>query len=218
MTSQILLLFDGMIVTRYIFIFWIKNPSRFQDNFWNFFINLWVLGFSFVYQFSWTFLPGCQPVNYYFCTGEDPNLPFQQQPQKSGGAFELLSLLLFSVTQFRIYWRNRQTQNGPLTFNEHLKNLAIAEIDSNSFSNISTNIFGIFICSLGIILGAILSNVSLQEMVSFPYYLIFYFTFLLLPSTCLLSVPIMYILKHEDLRKTIYQKMCLKNQIIPIND
>ena len=208
-TSQVLLLFDGMFVTRFIFIFQIKNPAKFHDNFWNLFINLWILYFSFVYQFSWSFLPGSQPVIYYFCTGEDPNLPLQQQQQKSGGIFELLSFIIFLVTQIKIYLHSRETNYGPPTYNEYLKKLAIAELDIHSFSNILTNIFGIFVCSLSVILIPLVANVTLKEMVSFPYFLIFYFGYLLVPSMCLLFFPILYILKHDNLRNIFYQKLCL---------
>ena len=46
LVNQHLLLFDGIILMQYIFIFWVKNPSTFQDEFWNLFLNLWVILFS----------------------------------------------------------------------------------------------------------------------------------------------------------------------------
>ena len=42
-TIQVILHLDSIIVIRYIFIFWLKNPMNFQDDFWCVFINLWVV-------------------------------------------------------------------------------------------------------------------------------------------------------------------------------
>ena len=39
---QIVLWMDVIAVVRYIFIFWLKNPLSFQDNFWSCFINRWM--------------------------------------------------------------------------------------------------------------------------------------------------------------------------------
>ena len=36
---RLILLFDSIIITRYIFIFWLKNPLHFDDEFWCSFIN-----------------------------------------------------------------------------------------------------------------------------------------------------------------------------------
>ena len=41
--SQILMFFNAIIMVRYIFIFWLRNPLNFNDDFWCFFINLWVI-------------------------------------------------------------------------------------------------------------------------------------------------------------------------------
>ena len=45
---QILLFMDGIAVTRYVFIFWLKNPAAFNDDFWSFFLNIWVVGYSLI--------------------------------------------------------------------------------------------------------------------------------------------------------------------------
>jgi hypothetical protein len=42
MIMQIFLLLDIIAIARYIFIFWLKNPLSFQDDFWSFYINCWV--------------------------------------------------------------------------------------------------------------------------------------------------------------------------------
>ncbi len=66
---QEIMYFDIIAVLRYLFIFSIKNPGTFQDEFWNSFINIVVVSFSFLSQVIFACLPGRQPLTYYFCTG-----------------------------------------------------------------------------------------------------------------------------------------------------
>ena len=34
---------DLILIVKYIFIFWMKNPLSFQDDFWYLFVNIWVV-------------------------------------------------------------------------------------------------------------------------------------------------------------------------------
>ncbi len=68
---QEILYFDIIALLRYLFI---KNPGTFQDEFWNFFINIVVVSFSFLSQVIFACLPGRQPLTYYFCTGNIPSV------------------------------------------------------------------------------------------------------------------------------------------------
>ena len=68
-----ILYFDIIVAVRYLFIFHLKNPAMFEDQFWNFVINTLVVSFSFASQLIFAFLPGRQPVIYHFCSGECPS-------------------------------------------------------------------------------------------------------------------------------------------------
>jgi len=67
---QTALFADGVSLIRYMYVFYLKNPFDFKDDFWHFFLNFWVVGFSIVSQFTFVFLPGKQPMNFYLCTGQ----------------------------------------------------------------------------------------------------------------------------------------------------
>ena len=41
--TAILLFFDAIALSRYIFIYWMKNPTALNDDFWNLFVNLWII-------------------------------------------------------------------------------------------------------------------------------------------------------------------------------
>ena len=72
-----LLLTDALFLARYFFIFWMKNPSAFEDKFWIYFTNMAATIFCFLTQFSFALMPGRQPIIYYFCSGKNPD---QDQP------------------------------------------------------------------------------------------------------------------------------------------
>ena len=55
---QLLLTFDTISILRYIFIFWLKNPYSFCDDFWTTFLNLWMFSFSLISQIVFVILPG----------------------------------------------------------------------------------------------------------------------------------------------------------------
>jgi hypothetical protein len=60
------------MLDRYVIIFWLKNPSIINDDFWSFFLTLWIGMASFTTEFTRYFLPGKQAFAYYLCTGTDP--------------------------------------------------------------------------------------------------------------------------------------------------
>ena len=61
---QMILLYDAITIMRYLFIFWLKNPFCFCDDFWTTYLNIWILSFSLISQITHAILPG----NLYFIT------------------------------------------------------------------------------------------------------------------------------------------------------
>ena len=68
-TIHSLLLLDFIAVARYIFIFWLKNPAGFNDEFWSTMINLWTFVATFLLQFTQIFLPGKDYPDTWICSG-----------------------------------------------------------------------------------------------------------------------------------------------------
>ena len=62
--AKLILLYTGLIITRYSSIFWMKNPSAFNDEFWSRFIQIWVYFFSFLSQIVFLWLPGTNKINF----------------------------------------------------------------------------------------------------------------------------------------------------------
>jgi hypothetical protein len=55
---QILLLVTVMVITKFVFIFYLKNPTALDDKFWILFLNMWIAKFAFISQIVATLLPG----------------------------------------------------------------------------------------------------------------------------------------------------------------
>jgi hypothetical protein len=53
---RLLLLVDAMVLARYLLIFWLKNPLKFQDDFWCHFVNTWVIVCRFLLNTFFSFL------------------------------------------------------------------------------------------------------------------------------------------------------------------
>ena len=49
---KVILHLDSIVIIRYIFIFLLKNPMNFKDDFWCLFINLWVVVARFYHKMS----------------------------------------------------------------------------------------------------------------------------------------------------------------------
>ena len=67
---------DVILLVKYAFIFWLKNPASVPDGFWIVFLGLWITGFTFLSQLIYFFLPGRQSLHFYICSGI---LPYEQQ-------------------------------------------------------------------------------------------------------------------------------------------
>jgi hypothetical protein len=52
-----LLFLNSIIVSKYVSIFWLKNPASIEDDFWSLFVCIWSVGFSCIYNFVLGLLP-----------------------------------------------------------------------------------------------------------------------------------------------------------------
>jgi hypothetical protein len=99
--TETLLYFDAIAMTRYLFIFWLKNPAAFQDDFWNVFVKLWINGASLIFNGVWFLKAERQIINYYVCSGIDPREDFKK-PVNIYSVTEISSLVLNIAIYIRI--------------------------------------------------------------------------------------------------------------------
>ncbi len=125
---QILLLLDASILARYIFIFWLKNPSAVHDDFWSIFTNLWIAGLSVITNFVLFSRPGGKmPIHYYVCANIDP--ASEAHLPSSAGFIDVLSILLHLIIKARITWYVSNKPSKPV-----ISCISSQVIPSNNFS------------------------------------------------------------------------------------
>ena len=71
---QMFFYFDLIILSRYAYVFWLKNPAGFNDDFWVSFCNMWVMMMSLLTKSVQHLIINQQTLTYYFCCGTDPRL------------------------------------------------------------------------------------------------------------------------------------------------
>ena len=67
LTSVSIMFLNAITLSRYIFIFWLKNPAIFNDDFWSRMASLWIVGFCFLVKFVYGFLLGSDNVGFGSC-------------------------------------------------------------------------------------------------------------------------------------------------------
>ena len=165
-----ILLLDAMAMTKYILIYVVKNPSRFNNEFWHLFIVIWIKSFSLICQASWHTRLSLQPMGLYILAGNNPpndsNPPF-----KIKGVIEILSLLLHIYVYGRIKLGKTSSAIGPPTHNFFLKLLSLADIEELSEATFAITIFIILGLSITPINTVLLNKLDPKLLVQYPYYI-----------------------------------------------
>ena len=85
---SILMYIDAIIVIRYVYIFKLKNPAAFRDDFWCLFVSVWIHLFDFILMATFNTLANYQSLPNFICAVKITGLP-----HKAAGK-ELFFLLL----------------------------------------------------------------------------------------------------------------------------
>ena len=66
--DAILVFYNAITVSRYLLIFWIRNPTAVDDDFWSSVLNIWVVSACALSSFVFFFLPGADLLFTLICT------------------------------------------------------------------------------------------------------------------------------------------------------
>jgi hypothetical protein len=100
MSQQLLIILNLVVIFRYVFIFWLKNPAAFQDEFWHLFLVIWMSGFSLVSQWVFAYFPGTQSLNYYVCLGIYPTESSEMFSPKQNHLMRLFQFFTITLLFF----------------------------------------------------------------------------------------------------------------------
>ncbi len=93
--TEILLFYDAIAISRYIFVFWLKNPTAVREDFWSLFASIWIVLASTLINLVYLLMPGPHILAYYVCCGIDPGDELKLPAKKEG--LILMSSLIFQL-------------------------------------------------------------------------------------------------------------------------
>ncbi len=167
------------MMTRYIFIFWLKNPAAFHNDFWSLFISMWVVAFSWVSQVVFDVMLGHDNYQIHICTGLSP-LAIENESKLSKTIFtfnNVLRVLTFLINVI-IFARIQAFKNKkPTKENLHQRSKFswLVRFENKNLFDFTSNIVTA-ICMLLIGVSQLQTKfVNLSEINLYPYYLYEYF-------------------------------------------
>jgi len=200
--TQALLYLDAMAITRYIFIFVLKNPAAFNDTFWIRFVNIWIKSVSVIGNFVWSFKAKHEVLNYYICSGEDPTEVFKI-PLKSYGFVETASFLIHLFVLIKIqYFKTRSKQQLALTRSCFIKSQYLDEINALSLETFVVNT--ISVASFAMLFGSTVAMgmIKPNELANYKNFIhVHYLVSLSLPG---LIYIIIYYFHHKEMRTFVW--------------
>ena len=70
--SQVMFLLNSIMIARYLFIFWLKNPTSLDDIFWSNFLGVLGTILNLTFNLAAMMVPQKHSIFYYACADSDP--------------------------------------------------------------------------------------------------------------------------------------------------
>ena len=207
-TSVYLLLYDAIIITKYILIFWLKNPGAVNDDFWCIFINYWVCIASVLYDATRFILPGKMNFSYYICSGTSPTSELEI-PKRGGTVAENFTVTLYVVVMIRIVIHKRSLTGLPTRHSavSRFRVQDLLNLDKTTIATTSTNLVILFCFAFYIYFYAKLKTMNYLSYNLYPNYLFVYFHLLLWTPLIIFLACSLYYIRHEPLRQTLLREI-----------
>ena len=204
--SNILTLLNCIVVSKYIFIFWMKNPGSVHDDFWHVFISMWAFGFSCIFSLIKIFQPRKELIFLYVCVNMNPEMDNNLQPRTDDHLEILFCILLHIAITLRVqifkFKKTHSTSVAPQPipistitqmYHQNVEKITLADF-------VTSSVLAFWIGSLAALQNK-LEKLSLAE-ISTPYYSFFVFGFLYYANSfSALTISSVYICRHSNLRR-----------------
>ncbi len=196
-TVQLLLYLDAIAITRFLFIFWLKNPVAFQDGFWSAFFSRWIRLASWLSTMAGCFLADRQLINYYICSGEDPTEDFKK-PQKSSKFVEIGSLVIHLIVYLKIKIYKMSNSGNVQPSNGSIGNKFLTEMRTQSLESFSRNIIDFSLLGMTLLSASYLSKLEPAEMCNNKAFLQLHYL-VQISASALIGI-LLYYLRHKPLQ------------------
>ena len=202
-TFQLLLYLDAIAIARYLLIFCLKNPTAFQDEFWNMFLGIWIRLAGWLLSIVWSFPTDRQLINYYVCSGEDPTKDFKK-PLEYNRIVEILTLIIHIIVYFRIkvYKINNSDISHPAG-NSLIGNKFLSDITAQSLESFSKNAINVGVLVMTVISASYLSQLEPEKICLYKNFL--YLHYLVSISASVLIVILVEFINHKPFHKFLWE-------------
>lgn len=143
MISEILVLVNMLSFIRYLFIFYLKNPAAFQDEFWHLFVNLWLGCANIVVQCSTILLNFKTMSTFLSCCRKN----YDEDRTQNLSFFITVQIISAAVHAFmycRIWWFKQKSKVVNIANCPKHKIMFLADLDKEAIWDI-TQSFGYMI-------------------------------------------------------------------------
>ncbi len=158
-----------VIAPRYFFIFKLKNPAAFHDDFWSCFFNIWIVGFSAITEIILYRLPGRYTIYFYVCTGKYISSHEAAKRWLHVSFLSLSAIVIHTLLSLKILWYKKNNRIDP-KITENLNSY-----EKSTIFDLSTSFCIVMVASLTLVLSWKVNDVHPKELNYFPNYLFEYF-------------------------------------------
>ena len=202
-----LMFLDATIITRYVYIFWLKNPASFNDEFWRCFVSLWIYCCSTIIMVIVNFMTSCQTMGFFICNGQISD-KLQTLLSDVMAAIVTISFVLHLIIHLNIQYFNykgtvhtdENLMAPKLLYLKHLQTTALANLTSNATTLVI--LFGMIGCIHH------LDNIEMKELNSFPNYICAYYINLFAPCLAI-DILIATYFGKERVMKSFHEEFLL---------
>jgi hypothetical protein len=200
MTQQMLIA-DAIVISRAFFIFYLKNPAAFNDDFWCRFLNCFVFGFSVLLEVASFQMPGRNTLYVYICSGKNPlqdqGIPIKNQTFRT--ILILFTILCHAIVILRIHiYKGKILADAGGQVQVQDKKLNLADLIANAFLTILVSLIFLLIIQI--------NSIPVKDFNCYPNY---YFEYLLrmgCPNMLALAMILLYFYRNPKLWSDLRQK------------
>jgi len=207
------LCFDAIVLTRYVIIFWLKNPTRLHDEFWSCFINFCIFISCTIVYLTKYMLPGKWYHYIYTCAGITNSEHDKDLPYKLTSLIEIPTVLLYVVISVRIaiYKRSDQAQQKSNIRWIFQKSFYLNFLDKEEIAGNLTSFLFVLGFLLHFIVGRKIHTGKLSDLNLYPNYLCVYFHHILAQPVMALIGILSLDNRHPPMKEKIKNE--LRNSI-----
>ena len=208
LTVQGLMFMNSIIISRYIFIFWLKNPAALKDDFWSLIVNIWVVLFSFISQIVFDVMLGLDSIHIHICTGlSPPLLDSSKIPYNVFNAYFVpISLLvhILLMTKIKIF---KNKMKNVKDIHPRSKLACLILMDKKSLVDLTSNILTVICVAMAAYSPLAVRYSGVTDFNEYPFYLIEYYYRMIRPPLFVNLVVIIFYIRHDELRQTLGREL-----------